>query len=490
MSKYTKEEVLAMVRAGKSLEGADLNGINLAGTDLSGAILPNAELIEADLRGANLFEANLSGVELYGSNLTEADLRGVNLKNADLCFADLSKANLSEADLSKIDLSGAYLTDAYLIDSNLIGANLRGALLTNANLNRAKISMANLSGANFSAANLNEADLNGSKLDRGTLRHAKLKKSILYGTGLRETDLFRADLSGSYIIEAELIGADLREADLTAAILRDTNLASADLEGANLNKADISGANIFHVKTPGWKISDIKCTHIYSYYPFSPNKEDRIRNREKSRRNFAEGEFETVYKSMPTIELLFRDKFSFTDDLRLLYIQDKLKRELPDATITLKKKEWVGKDLVITFTVEEEEYAKEVAAAIDRLYADKRLEEEFIKPLKEAFNKKILQSLPGLDKGLVRGFGQGEKIGTPVVNNNITIIYQSGDGHTAVHADTVNKSAIGSGSTINIFQNYENNKTTVDKLLKELRVGLTEDRKGLVEQFTKALSNL
>jgi len=388
MAEYTREEVLEMVKAGKSLEGADLTKLDLSGADLS----------NANLRGADLSEAHLCDV---------------NLKEADLNKAILSGAELSGADLSRASLSGAFL----------IKTEFRGV---------------NLSGANLSRATLSWADL--------------------YYT------------------------------NLTAAVLRNATLSSADLEGASLNNANISGANIYHIKTPSWKIEGIKCTHIYCYNPFRTNYEDIEKKRKESRREFEEGEFEAIYKSVPTIELWFRDKFSFTDELRLMDIQDRLQREVHDAHISLKKKEWVGKDMVITLTVEGEDKVKETAEAVDRLYDDKGLEREFVRGMDDALNRKLFQSIPGMNQAITSACGSDDKRGSPVtINNNITIINQFGDGHSAVLSDSVNKSAIGPGATINIIQKYEENKPEVDELLKQLRAGLTQDRKALVDQFTDAL---
>jgi uncharacterized protein YjbI with pentapeptide repeats len=62
MAEFTREEVVAKIAAGESLEGADLN--------------------YADLRGANLERANLGRAKLSGTNLywaywlTSADLQG------------------------------------------------------------------------------------------------------------------------------------------------------------------------------------------------------------------------------------------------------------------------------------------------------------------------------------------------------------------------------------------------------------------------------
>ena len=69
MSAMTREKILAAVREGRSLYGADLRGAILSGADLAGA----------DLRRADLRRADLFGADLYGANLRWASLRWANL---------------------------------------------------------------------------------------------------------------------------------------------------------------------------------------------------------------------------------------------------------------------------------------------------------------------------------------------------------------------------------------------------------------------------
>ena len=97
MSAMTREKILAAVREGRSLSGANLAGANLAG----------ASLRWADLTGASLRRADLSEADLPWANLRWADLTGANLSEADLTGADLTGANLRWADLRRADLSGA-----------------------------------------------------------------------------------------------------------------------------------------------------------------------------------------------------------------------------------------------------------------------------------------------------------------------------------------------------------------------------------------------
>jgi len=76
-----KLAVEALVRQGKSLNGANLDGANLNRANLDGA-----NLYRANLDGANLYRANLNGANLYGANLNGARIGDL------LCLSELSDA--------------------------------------------------------------------------------------------------------------------------------------------------------------------------------------------------------------------------------------------------------------------------------------------------------------------------------------------------------------------------------------------------------------
>ena len=105
-----REAVLAAVKVGAYLSGADLRGAYLSGADLRGADLRGAYLSGADLRGAYLSGAYLSGAYLRGAYLRGAYLSGADLRGADLSGAYLSGAYLrgapSDDDSAKIKITG------------------------------------------------------------------------------------------------------------------------------------------------------------------------------------------------------------------------------------------------------------------------------------------------------------------------------------------------------------------------------------------------
>ena len=100
-----REAVIAAVREGANLSGADLSGANLRDANLSGAYLRGA-----NLRGANLRGAYLSGADLSGANLRGADLSGANLRDGVRLIGDRPVVQVGPIG-SRSDWLVAYLTD-------------------------------------------------------------------------------------------------------------------------------------------------------------------------------------------------------------------------------------------------------------------------------------------------------------------------------------------------------------------------------------------
>ena len=71
MADLTREEIIAKVATGESLEGADLEGVDLQGAHLRGADLKGADLRKADLRGTDL-----KGADLHYTKLGSVNFRG------------------------------------------------------------------------------------------------------------------------------------------------------------------------------------------------------------------------------------------------------------------------------------------------------------------------------------------------------------------------------------------------------------------------------
>jgi len=148
-SPMTRDSILAAIRDGKSLVGANLNNADLSSTNLRHTDFHGANLTDADLRGTNLSnailryadltDANVTNAILGGANLHYAWLRGADLRGADLRYVDLRGADLFGADLRGADLDGADLRGAGLIRADLRDVDLRDAdLLVGSDLGGAR----------------------------------------------------------------------------------------------------------------------------------------------------------------------------------------------------------------------------------------------------------------------------------------------------------------------------------------------------------------
>lgn len=471
MADLTKEEVVKKVQKGDSLNGIDLSHIDLSGADLNNANLHSAKLYDTVLSSAKLLSANLSFAKLCNAVLSSASLHSANLSYADLSGADLSSANLFDADLSSADLSGADLSGADLECANIEDANLSGANLSGANLIDADLNNTDLSGTNLSDADLRNTNLRSANLCNAYLRDANLSGAKLY-----DVNLSSADLSG-----ADLETANLRSADLCDADLNRANLRSADLEYANLTKADISGANIFHYKTHGWTIEGIQCTHVYSYHE-AANKDER----DKSCRRFNIGEFEEIYKSIPTIDICFSDDFNNLDYLRLADIQEKIRIEMPDVGLRLKKLEREGFDMVVTLEVKKENQIEDVLKEINKLYKDKELEQVFKAQIKHLAGQKALQAVSKALGAVTTRDINIEKLEIHMPNK---IINTDGKGNIVIVDSQFERSAIGNGATVNIdySQNYFTDQVTVDDKFDELRKEVSEVQQKLIDALVENL---
>jgi uncharacterized protein YjbI with pentapeptide repeats len=240
----------------------------------------------------------------------------------DLFEARLGGANLFEVDLREADLREADLKWAHLGGANLFGAVLRGATLGRATLRRANLGRATLSGATLGEANLFGAVLRGANLGRATLRGANLFVADLEGAHLREADLSGADLFG-----ADLFGADLGRATLCGATLFGADLEGASLVGTDLSETTITGARLYGTARDDWKIDGIKCDYVYW---------DREgKERTPKDRDFRPGEFEKLYKQLPTFDYFFQHGFTALDAVVMSRIVEAINEQHPEFELRL-----------------------------------------------------------------------------------------------------------------------------------------------------------
>ncbi len=266
-----RDRVLARLRAGEALLGADLAGADLRGVDFGGRVLAGAKL-----QGANLARCNFTETRLSGARLEGADLSGAVLDGADLSSADLSRANLADA-----RLEGALIGDAVLAGAQGPGArftNARGqrasfargrwdgasfdgmdalgADFTDASIAAASFAGASLSGARFGQARGAEAHFDRAVLRDATLDGATLDRASFRGVDATSSVWERATLAGAIFDGACLKGANLGRASCKDASFDDADLGGANLQrlagdGASLRRAGLEGADLRQARLQG-----------------------------------------------------------------------------------------------------------------------------------------------------------------------------------------------------------------------------------------------
>jgi uncharacterized protein YjbI with pentapeptide repeats len=250
---------------------------------------------------------------------------------------DLSGADLSGMNLNKAHLRGADLNKADLSNACLIGANLRGASLKGANLSGARIREANLNGADLSGANLTKANLRALNLTR--------------------VNLSGADLSKAQLKEVCLIGANLRRADLSGSDLRHATLVRSDLR-----KAELTGARLFGTSRDDWIVAGVKCRYVFW--------DCEGRHRSPSDRDLEAGEFDRLYRTLPTIEYIFEDGISPIDPLIMDRLVESIGRGHPEYEIAIDSIVARGLAPSIRFTVRQEQYMEPALAEVTRMYCE------------------------------------------------------------------------------------------------------------------------
>ena len=352
---------------------------------------------------------------------------------------------------------------------NLNGANLINADFRYADLHKADLRIAYLSDANLSYANLSYAKLTGADLS-----YAKLCKAKLTGAKLNIAYLNNADLRSTNLINSDLRGANLLKANLHDAILISTDLEDAKLEGAN-----VSGANIYNIKTPDWKIDRIICTHVYSY-PLYANEEEK----ENSRIEFEEGEFEAKYRTMPTIELVLSGGLQIRDHYKMNYIikevSDKYGAELE---VTAMKKVFKGMSVILE--TKSNKYLEEIGRMIVREYKNRDLDSRLLAAIKDEKILGLEANKPEIHHHYHKGVQNiyfGQLLGATVTNPGTGPINIIGE---------ANKSAIaiGTGATATFINNYEANKEEIEETLKEFKELLPEAIQEKAEELNKALKD-
>jgi len=295
----TREEVIEMHAAGKSLSQAVLAKVDLSGLDLSGAdftgcrlagtnfsksnldgcvfaksMAQNADFSGASLKGARFEQAMLMKTSFRKAVLTGADLRQASLNQADLTGADLSGANMRLSSVSKADLTGAVFAGAAMGLTAIQECKATGAVFREANMERVLLRKTDLTGADFTDATLASTQLQecsgqGASFARTTFRKGAVADCQLAGcdfTGAKAhtLNIRGSNLEGAVFKQASLTGCRVEGSSLTQAKMRGisargTAFPGSDLEGADLEGADLMFGSLSKTRIVAADLRDSNC---------------------------------------------------------------------------------------------------------------------------------------------------------------------------------------------------------------------------------------
>ena len=349
------------------LSGADLSGVNLERADLSNSRLHNVNLQEGNLRFAKIENASLVNVNLCQADVREidfsnfdlkevvfkdAEVQSVSFEGAKLESLDFSKALLFHVDFSnacgnKIDYSkvefdttnfqNTNFLDVNFTESNFFRSDLSNAKFRNADLNDIKaedsdFSNIDLANSDMSFSNLFAISFKSARFQECDLKYCNFRESDFSSAVLEDVNLEEADFSDAQIISASFVNSNLRNANLRCADLRYSNLSNTDLRYADLRRSVLSQATLTGVLLRGsarfnWIIDGVECEYVF--FDAEGN------TRQPTNRAFQPGEFERLYRSIPTIEIVFEQGMNLFDPLLLSVVGQKLAEEHPSLGIEL-----------------------------------------------------------------------------------------------------------------------------------------------------------
>lgn len=192
------------------------------------------------------------------------------------------------------------------------GTDFLGATLTNAVFDEARLPY-----ARFVKVELTNVSWRAAR----HAQFARFSGTILADPVVRELLLSR---NGAGQV---LRGKNLHGANLTDANLRGTDLRETDLIQANLSGADITGAKLYGSARENWLINGVLCECVYW--------DEAGEKRTPTEHKFKPGEFEDIYKQLPTFTFYFERGFTPFDSLILEQVVRAINDRQPEITVQL-----------------------------------------------------------------------------------------------------------------------------------------------------------
>lgn len=288
--------------------------------------------INPDYRSKTISNAELVGINLSKMNLELARFVDTNLANADLQY---TKGDVTQ--FFRVNLNGANLSYSKLYNSVFGSSNLNNSTINNADLyqsgfKKIKVEDGDFSQSNFAECRLIHFEISNSTAIDTSFDGCEVSTGRFTQCNLSKTSFKNSRLDDIEFSECILQDVNLSESYLREAIFNNCNLEKAilnncDLRYSNFSKSDLTGVSLYGAALFGWKINGVKCDYVFF-------DKDRI-NRIPRDRNFEPGEFERLYRSVPTLEIVFEQGINFVDQFILEVIAQQAKEKNPALQLEL-----------------------------------------------------------------------------------------------------------------------------------------------------------
>jgi len=211
----------------------------------------------------------------------------------------------------------------------------------------------------FDSLDFSNANLKDANLSESCLRDAKL-----YKVNLNSADLSHTDLNGSKLEDIDLCNATLNNSKLRGITLCNANLAKVDLRLSSLIMAQIRNVDLTGAKIYGWNITDVKFSNIKCDYVYI---DEAGKDRLPKDRDFEPGEFEALYKQLPSFEHIFEHGMNYVDIPIMSLVAQKIKEQHPQFDIKIESINNKFKPS-IKFTVAKTDFIKQAQQQVEEKY--------------------------------------------------------------------------------------------------------------------------
>ena len=302
--------------------------------------LRRAKLDELDLSGANFSKADIRGTSFINCNLisacfSESKIGCITKNNWYILLSIISitliyeiyslSLNHQEIHLYKLAFFTYLLISLLFLNLKFIeNKSISDKLFKNKNgaekiniLDRffhffIFIFITDFTRSDISYGYFNKASVGQSIFDNAILTgtswiNAQEKEQISCNNTIFADKDVRNLLMRGHFEKKSMKGKDLHGAHLVGFVLYSIDFQTTNLMQANLSGADITGAKLYGSARENWIIDGIRCDYVYW--------DEAGEQRTPPDRDFRSGEFEELYKQLPTFEYFFEQGITLLDPL-------------------------------------------------------------------------------------------------------------------------------------------------------------------------------